>query len=237
MLLVPWLKGCFRPKPKEIFVPVSLASPPPPPPETAPEIPQPKPSPEPEKKIAPPSTNTPPKVVKKIEPKKAEPKKPEPKPEPKKQGPKPAPKLTEAQRLAAIRQNKKVTNPNLSPAPSKPSLDFSGLQSALSSAASGSGSGSPGGTYSPFAWYYDRVKQQMYSVWQQPAGAPIGLTATATVQIGSDGTVYSKSITRRSGNLLFDQSVQNALNSTVRLPAPPADLPSRTIEIEFALSN
>lgn len=235
LLLVPWLKGCFQRKPK-IIATFDLTAPPPPPPETVPEIPQPKPVPEPKKKIAPPSTNTPPKkVVKKIEPKKAEPKKPEPKkPAPK---PKPAPKLTEAQRLAAIRQNKKVTNPNLSPAPSKPSLDFSGLQSALSSAASGSGSGSPGGTYSLFAWYYDRVKQQMYSVWQQPAGAPIGLTATATVRIGSDGTVYSKAITRRSGNLLFDQSVQNALNSTVRLPAPPADLPSRTIEIEFALSN
>jgi len=77
----------------------------------------------------------------------------------------------------------------------------------------------------------------MYAVWQQPSGAPIGLTALATVQIGSDGTVFSKSITRRSGNMLFDQSVQNALNATTKLPVPPVDLPSRTIEIEFALAD
>jgi len=77
----------------------------------------------------------------------------------------------------------------------------------------------------------------MYSVWQQPAGAPVGLTASTTLRVERDGTVSSKTITRRSGNMLFDQSVQNALNDTVRLPVPPADLPSRTIEIEFALSD
>jgi TonB family protein len=91
--------------------------------------------------------------------------------------------------------------------------------------------------YSPFGGYYDSVKQQMYGVWQQPAGAPIGLTATATIQIERNGIVSSKSITRRSGNVPFDQSVQNALNATSQLPVPPADLPSRTIEIEFVLSD
>lgn len=229
LLLVPWLKGCFHKKPK-IIATFDLSAPPPPPPETVPEIPQPRP--EPEKKAPAPSTNTPPKVVKKPEPKK-----PKPKPEPKKPKPKPVPKLTEAQRLAAIRQNKKVTNPNLAPTPSKPSLDFSGLQSALSSAASGSGSGSPGGTYSPFAWYYAQIQREIEKNLIRPQDLPKKLEVTASIRIETDGRVSLKSITQRSGNLPFDLSVQNALNSTVRLPAPPADLPSRTIEIKFVSTD
>lgn len=91
--------------------------------------------------------------------------------------------------------------------------------------------------YSPFAGYYDSIKQQMYAVWQQPAGTPIGTTATASIRVERDGTVSLKSITRRSGNAQFDQSVQNALNDTDRLPIPPTDLPDRNIKVEFVLSD
>ncbi len=249
LLVIPWMRGCFRKEPK-IIATFDLGAPPPPPPEVEPEpAPKPKPKPEPVKKPVPKPvvtntppkpkpvvTNTPPKpkpVATNPPPKKVEAKKPAVTNAP------PKPK-TEAERLAAIRQNNPVKRPVVKQAPA---LDFSGLKSTLNSAATsagtsyGSGSGSGGGAYSPFAWYYDRVKQQMYSVWQQPSGAPIGLTASATLRVERDGTVSSKSITRRSGNLLFDQSVQNALNSTARLPVPPSDLPSRTIEIEFALSD
>jgi colicin import membrane protein len=254
LLIVPWLKGCFHKKPK-IIATFDLSAPPPPP-EIVPEVPKPKPQPpkkpEPEKRIAPPATNTPPKQVVKKEPDKpkTEPKKTPPKTEikkteitktdtkktdPKKEEPKTPPKLTEEQRLAAIRQNKKATYPNKTPA--KPALDFSGLQSALSSAASGTGSGSGSGAYSQFAGYYAQVQQKMYQAWQQPSGSPKGLRATATIRVETDGRISSKSITRRSGNFPFDQSVQNALNDTSSLPPPPKDLPSRTIEIEFELAD
>lgn len=242
MLFIPWIKGCFRPKPKEIITFIDLAASSPSVPEIAPEpeptpkvIPKPEPKPKPTPK--PVVSNTPPKVVKatpkpppKATPKpapKPPPKKPTPKPEPK-----PAPKQTEAEKLAAIRQNNVVTKPNTKPAPK---LDFSGLKSALNSAAEGSGTG--GGTYSPFAGYYDSITQRMYAVWQQPSGAQQGLSAVATIRVESDGTVSAKFITRRSGNVVFDQSVQNALNATTRLPVPPADLPDRNISIEFVLSN
>jgi TonB family protein len=250
LLLIPLVKSCFHKEPKIIGV-FTLSAPPPPlaevEPEPVPEPEKPKPVPKVEKPVPkPPPTNAP--------PPKAEAKKPEPRkpaatnvPPKKAETKKPAvtnapaakPK-TEAEKLAAIRQNNPVKRPVVK---SAPAMDFSGIKSALNSASTGSGStygsgsGSSGGVYSPFAWYYDRVKQQMYSVWQQPAGAPVGLTATATLRVERDGTVSSKSITRRSGNMPFDQSVQNALSDTVRLPAPPADLPSRTIEIEFALSD
>jgi outer membrane biosynthesis protein TonB len=240
LLFIPWVRGCVHPKPKIITF-IDLGAPPPP--EIASE-PEPEPAPKVEKPVpAPPKTNAPPKTVKtNAPPKKAEPKKTEvKKAEPKKADPKPAPKLTEAQRLAAIRQNNKVTKP--SPAPAQPKLDFSGIQSALNSAASsagssyGSGTGSGGGSYSPFAWYYAEITKKMYAVWQQPSGAPKGLTASATLRIERNGAVSQKTLTRRSGNAPFDQSVQNALNATTRLPVPPADLPSRDIEIEFVLSD
>jgi outer membrane biosynthesis protein TonB len=227
-------------------------------PETAPEpeiktksIPEPKPEPKPEKKLTskPVITNTPPKKVEtNAPPKKAEIKKPVVTNTPPKKATTNAPPKpkTEAEKLAAMRQNNRVPNPNAKPStPSRKPIDYSGLQSALNSsvttsgsgASTGTGSGSGGGMYSPFGWYYDSVKQQMYAVWQQPAGAPIGLTVTATVRVERDGTVSLKSITRRTGNALFDQSVQNALNMTTRLPTPPVDLPDRNIEIVFELSD
>ncbi len=245
-LLMPFMRGCVRKKPDVItFIDLSgaPAAAPEPEPETPAEEPEikPKPVPKPEPKIEKPElkipqTNTP--------PKKAENKKPAVTNAP------PKPK-TEAEKLAEIRQKNKVRNPNAPVAPAKKQLDLSGLKSALNSSANspsksgpgsgfgtGTGSGSGGGgVYSPFAGYYDSVKQQMYAVWQQPSGAPIGLTATAIVRVEKDGAVYVKSISKRSGNAQFDQSVQNALNSTVRLPIPPADLPDRNISIEFCLSD
>lgn len=189
-------------------------------PEPEPPAPAPKPKPIPE----PPKTNAPPKKVeaKKAEPKKAEPKKTEPKPK------------TLEERLAEVRKGGKTVK---STPVAKTQLDYTGLKSALNSVATGSGSGSGNGVYSPFAWYYAQVQQKMVQAWQQPTGAPKGITAEATIRVERDGTVSSKFITRRSGNPEFDQSVQSALNATTRLPVPPADLPSRDIEIEFVLSQ
>jgi colicin import membrane protein len=244
LLIIPFFKGCFHKKPKELFVSVDFSGAPPPPPEMLDESePEPKPAPKPKPILKPAVTNTPPK---KVETKKPEPKKSAVTNAPPKKAitnapPKPK---TEEEKLAAIRQGgKPVKKQTAAPAaPTKKPLDLSGFKSALDSVATGSGSGtstgfgtgSGGGMYSPFGWYYDRVKQQMYAVWQQPAGAPVGLTATAVVRVERDGTVSVKSITRRSGNAQFDQSVQSALNTTTRLPIPPADLPDRNISIEFA---
>ncbi len=257
-ILSPLFRGC-TPKPKEVTFFDLSGSPAPayeqpqestPEPEIKPKIKQ-KPEPElkPEKKPEPVKTNAPPK---KVETKKPEVKKPEPaktNAPPKKTETNAPPKpKTEEEKLAAIRQNTKVRNPNAKPAaPAKKALDLSGLKAALNSSAtgsgsatssgSGSGSGSGGSMYNPFAWYYEKVKDQMYAVWQQPAGAPIGLTAVANIRVERDGRVSLKSITRRSGNSLFDQSVQGALNDTARLPMPPPDLPDRNISIEFSLKD
>lgn len=218
--------------------------------------PEPKPQPKPEKKaekkpaLKPAITNTPPKKVETNAP----PKKTETKKAAVTNAP-PKPKTLE-ERLAEVRLGgKPVTKPSANTSPAaKPQPDLRGLRAMLNSsstgsgsassfgtgsgtAASGTGSGSGGGMYSPFAGYYDSIKQRMYAVWQQPANAPKGIPVTASIRVERDGTVSFKSISRRSGNAQFDQSVQNALNATTRLPAPPADLPDLNITVEFVLSD
>ncbi len=263
-ILLSSFRGC-TPKPKDItFFDLAGGSAPAPSyepePEAAPEpeiktksIPEPKPEPKPEKKPTPKPviTNAPPKKVEtNAPPKKTEVKKPAVTNTPPKKAVTNAPPKTktEADKLAAIRQDKRVPNPNTkTSASARKPIDYSGLQSALNSSvktsgsgtSTGNGLGSGGGMYSPFGWYYDLVEKQMLSpeVWQPPAGAPIGLVAVATVRVERDGTVSSKSITRPTGNALFDQSVQNALNVTTRLPTPPVDLPDRNIEIFFVLAD
>lgn len=267
-ILLSSFHGC-TPKPKDVTFFDLAGGPAPAPapasepePEAAPEPeiksrPEPKPEPKPEKKPIPKPvvTNTPPKKAEtNAPPKKAEVKKPAVTNAPPKKAETntPAKPKTLEQRLAEVRKSGKpvtVKPGTKSTAQTQSTIDYSGLRSALNSSASissgsglgtatGSGSGS-GGMYSPFAWYYDQVKQQMYmpGVWQQPPGVPIGTTASTTVRVERDGTVSSKSITRRSGNAQFDQSVQNALNATTRLPIPPADLPDNDIEIVFVLSD
>lgn len=219
LLFIPWVKGCYHPKLKEIVTyvsvesapaPVTLVQPlPQPAPEPAPEPkpepkpvpePAPKPAPKPPPKVTPPKTNQPPPAVKKPEWK-------------------PAPVKKQTTRISQS-----------SAAPARPVLDVSGVKAALNS-------GAPSGTVSPFAWYYESVKQRMYAAWRQPAGTPVGLTATAIIRVEPGGAVSSRSLVRRSGDAEFDRSVQSAIDSVHQLPAPPADLPDRNITVEFVLSN
>lgn len=90
-----------------------------------------------------------------------------------------------------------------------------------------------GGTADPHGAYYQTIFARFYAVWQVPVGAAYGLSAQGVITLGADGTLLSRKLTRPSGDAAFDQSVQKALNAIKRLPAPPADLPSRTITVEF----
>lgn len=147
--------------------------------------------------------------------------KPVPKPKPEKPKWKPAP---------VVRQNKRVTQDSKKPAapvtPQQKRISSSDIRNALKT--------SIGGTVDPHGAYFNTVMQRMYGVWQVPAGAPFGLTAQASITVGSDGSVSNRQLIRSSGDSAFDQSVQKALNAVNRLPRPPTDLPNRTITIEFA---
>lgn len=226
MLVIPWLKGCFKPKPKEIVTFVDIA-----PPAPAANVTEaaPEPAPAPEPVFTPPEPEPTPKPVPK-------PPTPEPKPEPKpvfkpperKPEPKPEPKKPEWKPAEVVRQNRRVTNPNAKPQPQRPRIDTSRIKNVLQSAA---------GSVSESDAYYSLIYRKYHAVWGQPSGTPIGTSATASIRVDANGTVTYKSLTHPSGNSTFDQSVQAALNSISRLPAPPGNLANRTITVDFVLSQ
>jgi TonB family protein len=205
---IPLVQKLFRPKKKEIitFVAIDDGSIPAPPDKIQPvEVER---LPEPESIDIPIQTNKPPKKVEKP--------KLEPKPEKKKW--KAAP---------VQRQNNRVTKDRKKPVPATPArkrITASDIQKAL---------GTAGGTPSAFAAYYQTILTRFYSVWQVPVGTAYGVSAQASIQVGPDGTVSNRRLIRPSGNSAFDQSVQSALQTVNRLPAPPSNLPSRTITIDF----
>lgn len=142
---------------------------------------------------------------------------PKPKPVPK---PKPKPK-------PVVRQNKRVTRTTPKPTPVAPprkQITASDIQKAL---------GSTGGTIDPNGAYFNTVMQRMYGVWQVPVGAPMGLSALGSITVLANGSVSNRQLIRSSGDTAFDQSVQKALNTVNRLPAPPAELANRPITITF----
>jgi len=139
-----------------------------------------------------------------------------------------APEKPKWKAAKVIPQNKRVTKTSKKPAPVTPSkkrISASDIRTALNTGG--------GGTVDPHGAYYSSVRERMYGAWQVPVGVAYGLSAQASITIGADGSISNRRLIRPSGNAAFDQSVQSALNTVNRLPRPPADLPSRTITIEF----
>lgn len=207
LVVIPFLRGCFRPKPKEPVVFVEMVSDAPPSAQTPskeilPSEPEPEPEPEPAKPVAPAP-------------------KPKPKPEPKVEPAKPKWKPAEV-----VKQNRRVTRQSTTPktqTPVRKQPSSSQIRNALSSSINQENA------------YYGTVFARYYAVWQQPTTLPIGLSAQATIRVEKSGRISFAQITRRSGNSTFDQSVQNALNAVSSLPVPPAELAGNNITIDFVL--
>ncbi len=131
--------------------------------------------------------------------------------------PKPKPK-------PVVRQTTRTTLPTTTPpTTTQNKITTSNIRNALGAV----------GAVDPHGAYYQTIFTRFYAVWQVPIGTAYGLSAQASITVAADGTVSNRRLTRPSGNTAFDQSVQSALNTVNRLPAPPADLPSRTITITF----
>ncbi len=204
VVIVPTFQKLFKPKKKEIITFVTFGDGGVPNPVQEIQPVEVESPPEPKSVEIPFQTNKPPKKVK-------EPEKPKWKPAP------------------VVKQNKRIVKDSKKPAPVTPQrklITTSDIQKALG--------GTTGGTIDPHGGYYNTVMQRLYGVWQVPVGAAYGLSAQASITLGADGSVSSRQLIRSSGDSAFDQSVQKALNAVNRLPRPPADLPSRTITIEFA---
>lgn len=214
LIVIPFLRGCVHRRPKEVVMEIGIAAPSMPQ-EITPILPtiepEPAPEPAPEKPAPVPEPEKPkPKPV---------PEKPKPKPKPKPEKPKWKPK-------EVVRQNKRVTRHPTTTQPksavqSRPNL--SELKNSLNS------------LVDPDDAYYGIIQPRFYAVWQQPATAPYGTKATATIRVSSNGQITYRALTAPSGNAGFDQSVQAALRAVNRLPAPPKSLANRNILIYFEL--
>jgi TonB family protein len=94
----------------------------------------------------------------------------------------------------------------------------------------------PGGGGVPYANFLQAVKSRYANAWVVPDGvADDNATTTASVTIARDGTVISARITRHSGNVEVDRSVQRTLDE-VKWAAPlPDDAKEneRTVSINF----
>lgn len=219
LLVTSLFRGCFRPKPKETIIFFEAAPAPAATEAILPTI-QPEPAPEPEPTPEPEPAPEP-------EPEPTPIPEPKPKPKPK---PKPEPEKPKWEPKPVIRQNKRVTREPSKPVqktPVRKQISSSDIQKALG--------GSTTSNADQHLLYCGRIQPSFYSVWRQPATAPYGTKATATIRVNSAGQVTFRSLTGPSGNSTFDQSVQAALNALSQLPNPPAVSVNRNIIIEFVL--
>ncbi len=212
-----FLRGCFRPKPKEEIATFIEFGAPAPQVEVVsvsqlaePEASRPKPAPIPE----------PVKPTPKPKPK------PTPKPKPKVEKPKPKkPRYTPPDK---IKIGKKVNEQ-----PSKPTISSADIKKAMSDISSPrKSSGDP----SRFSYYYSQVMAKLHAAWVPPntVGA-ISRPAEVRFSMRSNGSVTARKLTTSSGNAVFDQTVMKAANRVGVLPKPPPDYNFDYVIVPFAM--
>ncbi|MBI5075097.1 MAG: TonB C-terminal domain-containing protein [Nitrospirae bacterium] len=96
----------------------------------------------------------------------------------------------------------------------------SGSQSKSSPKSSGRGSGSSQGT----ATYMDKIVAEIKAGWFYPDWADKDLLMTINVRIQKDGTIQVLEIEQKSGNPLFDRSVQQAIIKASPVTPPPQEM-------------
>jgi colicin import membrane protein len=82
--------------------------------------------------------------------------------------------------------------------------------------------------------YRELVKQRVSRNWSRPPGAPKGLKCTVRVRLAPGGEVLGAAVTRSSGNVAFDRSVEAAVYKAAPLPVPTErELFEQFREIDF----
>ncbi len=224
VVVIPFMRGCFTRKPKELITMVVMENPGPPvrleavsemsdpePPTPAPE-PPPERIPEPVKKKPVPTKKKPEPIKKKPEPvKNTEPKKP--KWTPTKVDP------TKSKKIEAT--------------PTKPTISEREFSEAFKGITSKSPTAT--GTPSEFAAYDAQVMRRFYGVWAQPA-APAARPAEVRISVTKSGRITGRTLVTKSGDTAFDQTVMAAVRSVSTLPKPPAGYPNNFV-VRFSINN
>lgn len=211
--VIPFMRGCFTPKPKEIvtFVVMEDSGPPvsiqqvahlPDPEPPTPEPPAPK-IPEPVKK----------------------------KPVPIKKKPVPVKKKKPKSRLTKPKDIKIGKRVNATP--KAPTLSEKDIQKELSGVTSPvKSSGDP----NRFSYYYSQVMAKLHAAWVPPSTVgSISRPAEVRFSMRSNGAITARKLTTSSGNSVFDQTVMKAANRVGVLPKPPADYNFDYVIVPFAM--
>jgi len=96
--------------------------------------------------------------------------------------------------------------------------------------ATGTGTGGAGQP-SPFAWYFNRVFQEMYAAWEPPFGLDEGLRTQVLIRVEKTGTITKVSLAASSRNKAMDDSALAAVNRVKKLPPLPEGLGGSFAEI------
>ena len=225
------------PKSQESKSEIPVATKPTPVEETKP-TPEPEPEPEPEPVQKPEATPTPEM-------------KPEPTPLPVPPKPKHQVKVSTTKKKVSVstspasKESKAASSQSREPAGPSASDIKNRLASKIPGEAGGGGgdgagnAGRPDGIADDFSWYRALIKQCIQSSWKKPP-IPAGekIYTEVEIKISESGAVTFLRISRPSGDPAMDNSVEQAVRSTPRLPKPlPAGLgsPDYTVIIQFKL--
>jgi TonB family protein len=145
----------------------------------------------------------------------------------------------------ASKESKAASSPSREPTGPSASDIKNRLASKIPGEAGGGGgdgagnAGRPDGIADDFSWYRALIKQCIQSSWKKPP-IPAGekIYTEVEIKISESGAVTFLRISRPSGDPAMDNSVEQAVRSTPRLPKPlPAGLgsPDYTVIIQFKL--
>jgi len=225
-LVIPFLRGCFKSKPKEITTFIEFGSPPA---EQANFTPDSMPTPTPPTYTPPP----PPKDVIPEPTKKPTPKKPKPKKDPPPKKPKPKKDPPKENKWKAKKPDEIKLGRKVEAQSNKPTLTQREIEKTLGGIVNNS---NRVGNSNSFAAYDATVQRIFYSAWQQPASGG-RKPAKVKITIQGNGRIIARKLVQSSGNSMYDQSVMGAARQVLTLPRPPKGYPDRTFIINFKLDH
>jgi len=237
LLAIQTIKGCYRPKPREIVTFIEFGAPPGPvevqpvprmAPVRAPQ-PPPRPAPVPE----PPKPKPKPQPVPKQEPKPAPvPEKPKPA-----ETPAPTPREPEKPKWKLVDPKDIKLGKPIEATAAKPSLSEREIREALKGIGSPSTTASTGSP-SRFNDYYAQVMALFYRQWTPPAAATAASgSAIVRISMRPNGLIVKRAKIKSSGDPLYDRTVMEAVNAVSMLPRPPPDYPYDYVEVVFTLER
>ncbi len=231
LLFSSLLRGCFKPKPKEIITFIDFGAPAPQvtiasvtemaesEPEPVAPAPEPAPIPEPVK----------------LKPKPVA--KPKPKPRVETPKPKPKPKEPEKPKWKPTDPKKIKIGKRVNDAPAPRAISSADIKKALAGISSSSPSVATGNP-SQFNAYYGQVMRLFYNHWKPP-GSASSATGSTTIRISirKNGQITKRKKRTGSGDSLYDKTAMDAVNAVSVLPKPPSNYPYDYVEIVFTLEN